>query len=166
MGLDPGSRVTGYGVIAMEGNHLRCLGYGGLLALRKNGANDLPSRLTRIYQSLCELLELHAPEMVAVEDVFHSVNAKSALQLGQARGVILLAAGQLQIPLFEYSALQVKKAVVGYGRATKPQVQIMVKTLLKLSKEPQPHDAADALAIAICHAFNNPRLALQGSQTG
>lgn len=154
LGVDPGSRVTGYGVIGVEGNHLCCLEYGAVSGLIKGTSNLFPDRLRRIYTTLQGVLERHAPAVVAVEDVFYAVNAKSALKLGQARGVVLLAAGQFKIPLVEYSALEVKKAVVGYGRASKVQIQMMVRTLLNLREEPQPHDAADALAIAVCHAFN------------
>ena len=146
--------MTGYGVINIEGNRPCCLEYGGVSGLTKGGSNLFPDRLRRIYTKLYALLERHAPAVVAVEDVFYAVNAKSALKLGQARGVVLLAAGQFKIPLVEYSPLEIKKAVVGYGRADKAQIQVMVRTLLNLKEEPQPHDAADALAIALCHAFN------------
>ncbi len=149
--------MTGYGVINIEGNHLCCLDYGGVSGLTKGGSNLFPDRLRRIYTKLYALLERHAPAVVAVEDVFYAVNAKSALKLGQARGVILLAAGQFKIPLVEYSPLEIKKAVVGYGRADKAQIQAMVRTLLNLKEKPQPHDAADALAIALCHAFHGSR---------
>ena len=146
--------MTGYGVINIEGNHPCCLEYGGFSGLAKGESSLFPDRLRRIYTGLYALLERYAPAVVAVEDVFYAVNAKSALKLGQTRGVVLLAAGQFKIPLAEYSPLEIKKAVVGYGRADKAQVQVMVRTLLKLKEEPQPHDAADALAIALCHAFN------------
>ncbi len=158
LGVDPGSRMTGYGVISTEGTRLCCIEYGGVSGLTKGGSNLLPDRLTRIYTKLRSVLERHAPEVVAVEDIFYAVNPKSALKLGQTRGVILLAAGQFEIPLFEYSPLEVKKAVVGYGRAEKAQIQVMVRNLLNLKEEPQPHDAADALAIALCHAFNASRI--------
>ncbi len=146
--------MTGYGVINIEGNHPCCLEYGGFSGLTKGESNLFPDRLRRIYTKLHGLLERYAPAVVAVEDVFYGVNAKSALKLGQTRGVVLLAVGQLKIPLVEYSPLEIKKAVVGYGRADKAQIQVMVRTLLKLKDEPQPRDAADALAIALCHAFN------------
>jgi crossover junction endodeoxyribonuclease RuvC len=146
--------MTGYGVIDIEGNHPCCLEYGGFSGFTKGGSNLFPDRLRRIHTKLYSLLERHAPAVVAVEDIFYAVNAKSALKLGQTRGVVLLAAGQFKIPLAEYSPLEIKKAVVGYGRADKAQVQVMVRTLLNLKEEPQPHDAADALAIALCHAFN------------
>lgn len=153
LGVDPGSQVTGYGLIDVEGNHIACIGYGGIAGTVKGQSNLFSDRLKRIYAGLCELLKRHTPAVVAVEGVFHAVNAKSALKLGQTRGVVLLAVGQFEIPLVEYMPLAVKKAVVGYGRASKGQIQMMVRTLLNLREEPQPHDAADALAIALCHAF-------------
>ncbi len=153
IGVDPGSRVTGYGVIEVEGNHLRCVRYGAIEVYR-TGAKSLAERLKRIHEELCALLQCHCPSVLAVEDLFYAVNAKTALKLGHVRGIILLAAAQGGISLAEYSPLEVKKAVVGYGRAQKSQIQQMVRALLNLQQEPQPHDAADALAIAICHAFN------------
>lgn len=149
--------MTGYGVINIEGNHTCCLEYGGFSGLTRGGSNLFPDRLRRIYTKLRDLLERHTPAVVAVEDIFYAVNAKSALKLGQTRGVVLLAAGQFKIPLVEYSPLEIKKAVVGYGRADKAQIQVMVQTLLNLKEEPTPHDAADALAIALCHAFNGSK---------
>lgn len=154
LGVDPGSRVTGYGVISAEVNHVRCLEFGGLSGLTKGGSDLFSHRLKRIYAKLNDLLQRHSPAVIAVEEVFHAVNVKSALKLGHARGVVLLAAAQFDIPLFEYSPLEVKKAVVGYGRAEKVQIQMMVQTLLNLREKPQPHDAADALAVALCHAFS------------
>ncbi|MDA2935087.1 crossover junction endodeoxyribonuclease RuvC, partial [Acidobacteria bacterium AH-259-D05] len=115
LGVDPGSRVTGYGVISVEGNHLCCVEYGGFSGMIRGKSNLVPDRLRRIHTKLRDVLERHAPAVVAVEDIFYAANAKSALKLGQARGVVLLAAGQFEIPLFEYSPLEVKKAVVGYG---------------------------------------------------
>jgi crossover junction endodeoxyribonuclease RuvC len=153
LGVDPGSRVTGYGLINLEGNHVSCIEYGGIEGTIKGQSNLFPDRLNRIHSRLRDVLKRHAPAVMAVEDIFHSINAKTALKLGQARGVVLLVAGQFEIPLVEYTPLEVKKAVVGYGRASKEQVQMMVRTLLNLREEPQPHDAADALAIALCHAF-------------
>ncbi|MFQ5740343.1 MAG: crossover junction endodeoxyribonuclease RuvC [Acidobacteriota bacterium] len=152
-GVDPGSRKTGYGVISAQANHFSCLGYGGIVAATRR-PTPLPQRLKTIYGELKVLLRQHVPAAVVVEEVFHAVNVQTALKLGQARGVVLLAAAEMGVPLFEYSPLEVKKAVVGYGRAEKSQVQLMVQVLLKLKKPPEPHDAADALAIALCHAFN------------
>ena len=153
LGVDPGSRVTGYGLIHCEGSHLRCLEYGGIKAGDARSTFS-PNRLKKIYGELHGILARYSPAVMVVEDIFYAVNAKSALKLGHTRGVVLLVAAQLEIPLVEYSPLQVKKAVVGYGRADKMQMQKMVRTLLNLKEEPQPHDAADALAVALCHAFN------------
>jgi crossover junction endodeoxyribonuclease RuvC len=161
-GIDPGSRVTGYGVILAEGNRYRCLDYGTISTVSGKKKVPLPERLVKIYQGLKERIAHHQPDAVIVEEVFHAVNTKTALALGQARGVILLAAATQGIEVFEYSPLKVKQSVVGYGRAEKQQVQMMVKRLLNLTEEPEPHDAADALAIALCHAFN--RSPVQRSQ--
>ncbi len=156
-GIDPGSRVTGFGVINVEGSRIECLEYGALKGVRRGAGNEFPARLERIYEQLSSCLEKHQPAVVVVEDVFHSVNSRTALRLGQARGVALLAAARSGAAIFEYSPLEVKKAVVGYGRADKQQVQMMVSVLLHLDEKPQPHDAADALAIAICHALRAGR---------
>lgn len=160
-GIDPGSRTTGFGVIEVDGSRFRCLDFGGLQGVMRGEENGFPRRLDRIYQGLCRRLERHAPHVVALEGVFHAVNARTALKLGQARGVALLAAVQSGAEVFEYSPLEVKKSVVGYGRAEKSQIQLMVSTLLKLREKPQPEDAADALAIAICHAMKGRLSALQ-----
>ncbi len=156
-GIDPGSRVTGFGVIDVEGSQIQCLDYGAVKGIRRGAGNDFPARLQRIYEQLVTCLKKHRPAVVALEDVFHAVNAKAALRLGQARGVALLAAAKSGASIFEYAPLEVKKAVVGYGRADKQQVQMMVSVLLRLDKKPQPHDAADALAIAICHVLRSSR---------
>ena len=166
LGVDPGSRVTGYGLIKVEGNHLCCIEYGGVSGTVRGQSNLFPDRLRRIHTELHEVLKRHTPAVMAVEDIFHAVNARSALKLGQTRGVILLAAGQFEIPLAEYTPLEVKKAVVGYGRASKEQIQMMVRTLLNLREEPQPHDAADALAVALCHAFRGRDLDALNSGNG
>lgn len=155
IGIDPGSRVTGYGVVSRQGSQLQCIEYGVVQGICKGESNELHDRLPRIYKGLRECLSLHPPDAVALEGIFHAVNAKTALKLGQARGVALLAAAQTGAEIFEYSPLQVKKSVVGYGRAEKSQVQLMVARLLGLKKHPKPHDAADALAIAICHTFHS-----------
>lgn len=153
MGVDPGSRVTGYGVIEKEGNRVCCLTY-GVIRTGQEGALGFAGRLKDIHAGLREIVETYGPQVMVVEDVFYAVNVKSALRLGHARGVILLAAAESGLEVVEYSPLEVKKAVVGYGRAAKQQIQTMVRRLLNLKEEPQPHDAADALAIALCHAFD------------
>jgi crossover junction endodeoxyribonuclease RuvC len=159
LGIDPGSRVTGYGVVAEVGEDLRHLDSGHL-----NLSSQWPQsrRLVRIYQRLAELLQAHQPEALAVEEVFLAHNVQSALKLGQVRGVVLLAAAQVGVPVFEYSPLALKKAVVGYGQASKAQVKLMVEQLL--SQPVTNHNAADALALSICHLFHarhQRRLALE-----
>lgn len=157
-GIDPGSRITGFGVINVEGSQIQCLDYGAVKGIQRGASNDFPVRLQRIYEQLVTCLKKHRPAVVVLEDIFHAVNAKAALRLGQARGVALLAAAKSGASIFEYSPLEVKKAVVGYGRADKQQIQMMVSVLLHLEKKPQPHDAADALAIAICHVLRSSRI--------
>lgn len=156
-GVDPGSRVTGWGAIQMRDNRRRCLDFGAIAAVA-NKDSSFPSRLLRIYQGLRDLLERFHPAAVAVEEVFYAVNVKTALKLGHARGAVLVAAAEAGIPVVEYSPLLVKKSVVGYGRADKAQIQMMVKTLLGLDRLPCPDDASDALAVALCHSFQQPRL--------
>lgn len=151
LGIDPGSKATGYGFIEQQGNRLIHLDNGAIFTQSKDA---LAERLQRIYQELCRLIELHQPQAVAVEQVFMASNPASALKLGHARGVALLAGINAGLPVAEYSALQVKSAVVGYGRAGKKQVQQMTRTLLNLPEIAQ-EDAADALAVAICHAHSH-----------
>jgi crossover junction endodeoxyribonuclease RuvC len=147
-GIDPGSLVTGYGVVEEQGNRLQALAWG---TVRTSSKHVLSERLKRIYDGLTEPLQTWQPDAVSVEQVFFADNPKTALTLGHARGVALLAVAHADVQLVEYSALEIKMAVVGYGRAAKPQVQQMVKHLLNLHAAPQPVDAADALAAAICH---------------
>src|SRR5438270_7469239 len=148
LGIDCGTEFTGFGVVEQaEPGKLRYVAAGAICA-KKNSA--LPEKLSHIYQSLCALMEAHHPDVVAIEEVFYSVNAKSALKLGQVRGVAMLAAAWAGLPVAEYAPLAIKSSVVGYGRAEKQQVQHMVKTLLELDALPETEDAADALAIAIC----------------
>ncbi|MBI3941307.1 MAG: crossover junction endodeoxyribonuclease RuvC [Acidobacteria bacterium] len=151
LGVDPGARATGYGVVRTDGRRHECVTYG---CIRREPEQDLPHSLRNIHDALDAILERHRPEAVAVESLFYAVNVKSALVLGHARGVILLCAAMHDTPLFEYSPLEIKKAVVGYGRAEKAQLQQMSKLLLNLKEVPEPHDAADALAVAICHAHH------------
>lgn len=151
LGIDPGSKATGYGFIEQCGNRLIHLDNG---AISTHSKDALAVRLQIIYRELCTLIEKYQPEAVAVEQVFMARNPASALKLGHARGVALLAGINAGLPVSEYSALQVKSAVVGYGRAGKNQVQHMTKTLLNLPEIAQ-EDAADALAVAICHAHSH-----------
>jgi crossover junction endodeoxyribonuclease RuvC len=161
-GIDCGTNCTGYGVVDVQSGRLETR----LIAVAAGGlklAKDqpLPVRLEYIFAELSALLELHRPDVVAVEEVFYSVNAKSALKLGHVRGVALLAAAIRGLPVAEYSPLTIKSAVVGYGLAQKAQVQFMVARLLNLDRSPEPADAADALAIAICHVHTAQTLILQ-----
>ncbi len=149
LGIDPGSRVTGYGVIRQTGRHLEYLGSGAI----RTKVDDLPTRLKYIYAGVSEIIIQFQPEMFAIEQVFMSKNADSALKLGQARGTAIVAAVNHDLPVFEYAARLVKQTVVGKGAADKVQVQDMVTRILKLSATPQA-DAADALAIAITHAHS------------
>jgi crossover junction endodeoxyribonuclease RuvC len=148
LGIDPGSRITGYGLIRKEGNRLVHLDNGGIWT---ETAADFPGRLEQIFRGITEIIDRHAPDAVAVENIFFANNVQSALKLGQARGAAVVACVTRGLPVFEYTALQVKQAVVGHGKAAKEQVQQMVKALLNLA-EPAQADASDALAVAICHA--------------
>jgi crossover junction endodeoxyribonuclease RuvC len=148
LGIDPGSHVTGYGVIEKQGNYLRHVLHGEI----KPQKNSLLSAvLIAIDQQLSAVIEETSPDAIAVENIFYGKNVRSLIRQAQVRGVVIYAGASLRIPVFEYSPLEIKKGVVGYGRAEKKQVQIMVKAILKLSVLPPP-DAADALAAAICHA--------------
>jgi crossover junction endodeoxyribonuclease RuvC len=147
-GIDPGSGRTGYGCVETDGRRYRLVTCG---AIASSATDSFPQRLARIHRELTQLLAACRPECVAVENLFHGVNARSALKLGHARGVAMLAAVEADCEIVEYTPAEVKRAVVGYGRADKRQMQQMIKLLLGLDKPPSPHDAADALAIAICH---------------
>ena len=151
LGIDPGSKATGYGFIEQQGNRLIHLDNGAIFT---RSQDPLALRLQIIYRELSRLIGHYRPEAVAVEQVFMAKNPASALKLGHARGVALLAGINAELPVAEYSALQVKSAVVGYGRAGKNQVQQMTRTLLNLPEIAQ-EDAADALAVAICHAHSH-----------
>ena len=152
LGIDPGSLATGYGVVEQNATGMQALAWG---AVRTQARQPLPARLRRIYEGLSEVIRVWQPEAAVVEKVFFAENAKAALTLGQARGVALLTAANSDVPLVEYSALEIKQAVVGYGRAAKEQVQDMVRVLLSLQTAPRPADAADALAAAICHLHSH-----------
>jgi crossover junction endodeoxyribonuclease RuvC len=148
LGIDPGTALMGYGVVEETSGGLRAIDFGAIVT---TAAQLPPERLLVLYERLNALLAQHKPSAVAVESLFFNKNVRTALSVGQARGVALLAAAQAGLPVFEYSPLQVKDAVVGYGRASKEQVQLMIRALLELETVPRPDDAADALAIAICH---------------
>jgi crossover junction endodeoxyribonuclease RuvC len=147
-GIDPGTAITGYGLVEGRGDRLTLVECG---IITTPAGEPLPRRLYTLHAGLARLLEQHHPESAAVEQLFFARNARTALAVGQARGVVLLTLTQANLPVFEYTPLQVKQAVTGYGRAEKQQVQQMVRVLLGLSAIPQPDDAADALGIAICH---------------
>jgi len=147
-GIDPGSARTGYGCVQSDGTRHRLIACG---AISIPASNAFPQKLQIIHAELSALLAEHRPDCVAVENLFHAVNARSALKLGHARGVAMLAAVEAGLPIVEYTPAEVKQSVVGYGRAEKGQVQSMIQLLLGLSAPPTPHDASDALAIAVCH---------------
>ena len=147
-GIDPGCDRTGYGCIDSDGRRHRLVTYG---AVRTAPAASFGEKLAIIHRTLSTLLAECQPECVAIENLFHAVNVRSALKLGHARGVAMLAAVEAGLQVAEYTPAEIKRAVVGYGRAEKPQVQQMIQLLLGLEQRPSPHDAADALAVAICH---------------
>ena len=147
-GIDPGSQRTGYGCVETDGSRHRIVVCG---AIKSPALASFPDKLLLIHSRLTVILDECRPDSAAIENLFHSVNVRSALKLGHARGVAMLAAVEAGVPVFEYTPAEIKRAVVGYGRAEKAQVQHMVKLLLGLAEVPSPHDAADALAVAICH---------------
>jgi crossover junction endodeoxyribonuclease RuvC len=149
LGVDCGTECTGYGVVELcPDGRLVCLVCG---AIKLSTRESLPLRLAKVFDGLGTVIQDHQPDQVAIEDVFYAVNVKSALKLGQVRGVAMLAASSAGLEVAEYAPLSIKSAVVGYGKAEKHQVQHMVTRLLNLAEIPEPADAADALAIAICH---------------
>jgi crossover junction endodeoxyribonuclease RuvC len=156
-GIDPGSERTGYGCVETDGRRHQLVACGAIMAL---SGDPFPQRLARIHRELTALLASHRPDCVAVENLFHASNARSALKLGHARGVAMLAAIEAGVTVVEYTPAEIKRSVVGYGRAEKPQVAQMVKLLLGLDAIPKPHDATDALAVAICHLHNGRPIAI------
>jgi crossover junction endodeoxyribonuclease RuvC len=152
-GIDPGSERTGYGCIETDGSRHRIVMCG---AVGAPASATFSEKLFEIHRRLVELLaECHA-DSVAIENIFYAANVRSALKLGHARGVAMLAAAQAGLTVVEYTPAEIKRAVVGYGRAEKPQVQQMIKVMLRLAEAPSPHDAADALAVAVCHIHAQP----------
>ena len=149
LGIDPGSGATGYGIIESDGSNHACILFG---AITTHVRQPFHQRLLKIHSELSNILSREKAEIMAIEEVFHATNVQSALRLGHARGIALLAAAQNGLSVFEYSPLEIKSAVVGYGRAEKTQIQSMVRLLLNLPEIPTPDHAADALAVAICHA--------------
>jgi crossover junction endodeoxyribonuclease RuvC len=155
LGIDPGIARTGWAILEKEKGNVKALSYGCFETDKKL---DTPSRLLLIYKKIISLIDKYSPNSLALEDLFFNNNAKTALLVGQARGVVILAASTQSIPVSVYTPLQVKIAVTGYGRAEKGQVGKMVKTILNLSEVPKLDDTSDALAVALAHAFSNKRL--------
>ena len=155
LGIDPGSETTGYGIIESDGSIHTSILFG---AIRTQRRRPFPERLLKVHDDLMAVLVRERADVMAIEEVFYAANVQSALKLGHARGVALLVAARQSLPVFEYSALEIKSAIVGYGRAEKGQVQSMVRFLLRLPEVPSPNDAADALAVAICHAHRLRRV--------
>jgi crossover junction endodeoxyribonuclease RuvC len=159
MGIDCGTECTGYGVVDLDSrDKLVCVSFGGI---RLSPREPLPVRLSTVFDRLSAVIQQFQPDRVAIEEVFYSVNPKSALKLGQVRGVAMLAASSQKLQIGEYAPLTIKASVVGYGRAEKEQVQLMVARLLCLEEIPEPTDAADALAIAICDLHTQATLMRQ-----
>ncbi len=155
LGIDPGYAIVGWGVLEYQGNRFRVLDYG---AITTDASMEMFSRFQSIHNDLNSIIELYKPDAMAIEELFFNSNRTTAINVAQARGVLLLSALNHNVPIFEYTPLQVKQAVAGYGRAEKQQVQQMTKMLLHLESVPKPDDTADALAIAICHAHSyNPK---------
>ena len=150
LGIDPGTAITGYGVIDFTGNKFRVYEYG---CVRTDAALELSQRLGILYSNLEEVIIRNQPDHFAIEALFFNKNAKTALAVGHGRGVAMLAAVRSGIPVYEYTPLQVKQAVVGNGRAVKQQVEFMIAALLGIREKLRPDDVADALAVAVCHAF-------------
>ena len=161
LGIDPGYGITGFGLIEAQRSSTQLLRCG---AITTPAGLDFPIRLQMIYNDMVELLKLAKPEAVAIEELFFGQNVTTGIGVAQSRGVILLAIQQADIPIFQYKPMQVKQAVVGYGNATKHQVMDMTKRLLHLEKLPKPDDAADAIAIALCHARSSTSLLAQVMQ--
>ena len=158
LGIDPGYGITGFGVIESQRGASTLLRCG---AITTPAGMEFPARLEIIYEDMKSLLETVKPEAVAIEELFFGQNVTTGIGVAQSRGVILLAVRQADVPIFQYKPMQVKQAVVGYGNATKHQVQDMTRRLLRLEKMPKPDDAADAIAIALCHARSSTSLLAQ-----
>jgi crossover junction endodeoxyribonuclease RuvC len=152
IGIDPGTLATGYGIIDRDGARLSYV-CGG--CIHNRSGTRLPERFLKIYREIKKIVELHSPDQMAVEGLFFCKNVKSAIKLGEARGIVMLVAAEHGIDVFEYAPRRVKQAVLGRGGAQKKQVQFMIKQILGMREAPQPADAADALALAVCHAFSS-----------
>lgn len=154
LGIDPGYAILGYGIIDVIGNKLSVVDYG---AITTDVSMEMPDRLECLFDGLTELIEKYKPEEASIEELFFNNNAKTAILVGEARGVAVLACSKGNLKINEYTPLQIKQGLVGYGRADKKQVQYMVKTMLNLKTVPKPDDTADALAAAVCHAHSAGR---------
>jgi len=148
LGIDPGIAIVGWGVLRYENGRFTPLAYG---SIQTKAGQKVEDRLSQVYDGLCAIIEKYHPDVMSIEELFWNTNQKTGIIVAEARGVIILAARRANIPIFEYTPLQVKQAIVGYGRAEKKQVIMMVTTFLGLKEPPKPDDTADALAIAICH---------------
>ena len=151
LGIDPGYAILGYGVIEKTGNRFRVCSYG---AITTDAGMEMTDRLEHLYDRLSEIIDEYEPAEASIEELFFNNNAKTAILVGEARGVAVLACAKKGLKISEYTPLQIKQALVGYGRADKKQVQMMVKTILNLKEVPKPDDTADALAAAICHGHS------------
>ena len=158
VGIDPGIGRCGWGVIEVESSRLKVIKYG---CVETSPKLSIEKRLKQVHGKISELIEKYSPDALSIEELFFNTNAKTAFVVGEARGVILLAASQKNLPVFIYTPLQVKMSLTGYGRAEKEQIGQMVKTLLKLSEIPKPDDTADALAVALTHAFSEKMSSLE-----
>ena len=152
LGIDPGYAILGWGVIDYEGNHFKVIAYDSLITDKDT---PMPDRLKSLYNGLADIISKYSPDVCSIEELYFNNNAKTAILVGEARGVAVLACANGNLPISEYTPLQIKQALVGYGRAEKKQIQEMVKTILNLEKVPKPDDTADALAAAICHAHSS-----------
>ncbi len=151
IGIDPGYAIVGFGVLEYKGNKFNPLNYG---VIKTDSHTDFSDRIEEIYDDLTQILNATKPEYMAIESLFFTTNQKTAMAVAQARGIILLAAKKANVPVFEYTPMQIKQSVSGYGKATKKQVQEMTRRILNLETIPKPDDAADALAIAVCHSYS------------
>ena len=162
LGIDPGYAIMGWSVLDMKGNHFQAVDYGSITT---DAGTEMPLRLEHLYSELCAIIEKYHPEEAAIEELFFNNNAKTVIHVGEARGVAILACVNGGLTVSEYTPLQIKQALVGYGRADKKQVQAMVKAILNLDAVPKPDDTADAVAAAICHghsAGNRQKKAMRG----
>ncbi len=152
LGIDPGYAITGYGLIEYEGNHFKLIDSG---AIETKKGVPFPKRIQKIYDDMMTLIDTYKPDAIAVEELFFNTNITTGIQVAHGRGAVVISASKTDTPIYEYTPLQVKQAVVGYGRADKKQVQSMVKAILNLEKIPKLDDTTDAIAIAICHAHSS-----------